>query len=193
MRNSIQLSKLRNNGMNIERNCTYVNLGLMLLFLGNLGLIHSHFNTVLRLVVCSVLFSYINRSKAGDCVQSQLKNLSRIKESRTDQCKRSKQYRNSRLFMQRAWATCGRAIGNETFYWDGLSRYGHAQLLLSRKILPCPITFSKTILATLIFRYEMMEQCWKKHDLERPTFGKLSKLLEEQLQNVTRVSMQQRG
>ena len=70
--------------MNIERNCTYVrNLGLMLRFLGNLGLIHSHFNTVLRLIVCSVLFSYINRSKAGDCVQSQLKNLSRIKESRT--------------------------------------------------------------------------------------------------------------
>ena len=55
----------------------------MLLFLCNLGLIHSQFNTVLRLVVCSVLFSYINRSKAGDCVQSQLKNLSRIKDSRT--------------------------------------------------------------------------------------------------------------
>ena len=69
--------------MNIERNCTYEDLSLMLLFLCNLGLIHSHFNTVLRLVVCSVLFSYINRSKAGDCVQSQLKNLSRIKEPRT--------------------------------------------------------------------------------------------------------------
>ena len=40
--------------------------------------------TVLRLVVCSVLFSYIERSKAGDCVQSQLTNLSRIKEPRTD-------------------------------------------------------------------------------------------------------------
>ena len=65
--------------MNVERNCTYVNLGLMLLFLCNLGLIHSHFNTVLRLVVCSVLFSYINRSKAGDYGQSQLKNLSASK------------------------------------------------------------------------------------------------------------------
>ena len=40
--------------------------------------------TVLRLVVCSVLFSYIKRSKAGDCVQSQLTNLSLIKEPRTD-------------------------------------------------------------------------------------------------------------
>lgn len=36
-----------------------------------------------------------------------------------------------------------------------------------------------------------MEQCWKENDLERPTFGKLSELLEEQLQNVTTVSMQQ--
>ena len=31
-----------------------------------------------------MLFSYIKRSKAGDCVQSQVKNLSRIKEPRTD-------------------------------------------------------------------------------------------------------------
>ena len=38
---------------------------------------------VLRLVY-SVLFSYIKRSKAGHCVQSQLTNLSRIKEPRTD-------------------------------------------------------------------------------------------------------------
>ena len=37
----------------------------------------------MRLVVCSVLFSYIKRSKAGDCVQSQLTNLFRIKEPRT--------------------------------------------------------------------------------------------------------------
>ena len=39
---------------------------------------------VWRLVVCSVLFSYIKRSKAGDCVQSQLANLPLIKELRTD-------------------------------------------------------------------------------------------------------------
>ena len=31
-----------------------------------------------------MLFSYIKRSKAGDCVQSQVTNLSRIKEPRTD-------------------------------------------------------------------------------------------------------------
>ena len=36
------------------------------------------------LVVCSVLFSYAKRSKASDSVQSQLTNLSRIKEPRTD-------------------------------------------------------------------------------------------------------------
>ena len=40
--------------------------------------------TVLRLVVCSVSFSYIMRSKAGCCVQLQLTNLPRIKQPRTD-------------------------------------------------------------------------------------------------------------
>ena len=49
-----------------------------------LGLNSWPFNTVLRLVVCSVLFSYTKRSKEGDCVQTQLTNLSRIKEPRTD-------------------------------------------------------------------------------------------------------------
>ena len=39
---------------------------------------------VWRLVVCSVLFSYIKRSKAGDCLQSQLTNLYGIKEPLTD-------------------------------------------------------------------------------------------------------------
>ena len=38
-----------------------------------------------------------------------------------------------------------------------------------------------------------MKQCWKENDSKRPTFGKLSELLEEHLQNVTRVSKQQRG
>ena len=38
----------------------------------------------LRHVVYSVLFSYINRSKAGDCVQSRLTILSRTDERRTD-------------------------------------------------------------------------------------------------------------
>ena len=70
--------------MNIEINCTNINLGLLFLFLFNLDLIHGYFNTVLRLVVCSVLFSYIKQSKAGDCVQSQLTNLSRTKEPRAD-------------------------------------------------------------------------------------------------------------
>ena len=70
--------------MNIEINCTHINLGLLFLFLFNLDLIHGYFNTVLRLVVCSVLFSYIKQSKAGDCVQSQLTNLSRTKEPRAD-------------------------------------------------------------------------------------------------------------
>ena len=40
--------------------------------------------TVLRLVVSSVLFPYIKRSKVVDCVQSQLTNLCRMKEPRTD-------------------------------------------------------------------------------------------------------------
>ena len=49
-----------------------------------LGSIHGHFIWFSRLVVSSVLFFYIKRSKAGNCVQSQLTNLSRIKELRTD-------------------------------------------------------------------------------------------------------------
>ena len=48
-----------------------------------LGLNLWPFYTVLRLVVCSVLFSYIKRSKEGDSVQTQLTNLSRINEPRT--------------------------------------------------------------------------------------------------------------
>ena len=42
MRNSILLNR-RNIGINIEMNCTYVSLGLLLLFLCNLGSIHGHF------------------------------------------------------------------------------------------------------------------------------------------------------
>ena len=43
MRNSIYLLKRRNIGINIEINCTYVNLGMLLLFLCNLSSIHGHF------------------------------------------------------------------------------------------------------------------------------------------------------
>ena len=43
MRNSIYLLKRRNICMNKEINFTYVNLGLLLLFLCNLGSIHGHF------------------------------------------------------------------------------------------------------------------------------------------------------
>ena len=64
-------------------NCTYVNLGLLLPFLRNLGSIHGQFVRFLRLVVCLVLFSCIKRSKTGDYVQSRLTNLSRIKEPLT--------------------------------------------------------------------------------------------------------------
>ena len=44
----------------------------------------SQYNTVLRRVVCSLLFSYIKWSKVGCCVDSQLTNLSCIKEPLTD-------------------------------------------------------------------------------------------------------------
>ena len=69
--------------INVEMNCTYVNLGLLLPFLRNLGSIHGQFVRFLRLIVCSVLFSCIKRSKTGDYVQSRLTNLSRIKEPLT--------------------------------------------------------------------------------------------------------------
>ena len=79
------LLKRRNIGTNIKINCTFVNLGLLLLFLCNLGSIHGRFFTVLRHVVYSVSFSYrTRRSKAGDCVQSRLTNLSFTDERRTD-------------------------------------------------------------------------------------------------------------
>ena len=48
-----------------------------------LGLNSRLFYTVLRLVVCSVLFSYTKRNKTGDYVPTQLTNLSRISELRT--------------------------------------------------------------------------------------------------------------
>ena len=59
-------------------------LGPVVAFSVEPGLNSWPFYTVLRLVVSSVLFSYIKRSKAGDYVQSQLTNLSRIKNPRTD-------------------------------------------------------------------------------------------------------------
>ena len=46
-----QLLKRRNISMNFEINCTYGNLGLLLLFLCNLGLIHDYF-----IRFCSSLF-----------------------------------------------------------------------------------------------------------------------------------------
>ena len=73
----------------IEVNCSYINLGLLLLFLCNPGLNSWPIYTVLRLVICSVLFSSIKRSKAGDRVQSQLTTLSRTKEPRTDSPRKS--------------------------------------------------------------------------------------------------------
>ena len=56
-------------------NCTYINLRILLFFSVWPGLNSWPFYMVLWLLVCSVLFSYIKRSKAGDCVQSQLTNL----------------------------------------------------------------------------------------------------------------------
>ena len=54
---------------NKEKYFTYVNLALLLLFLSTHGLNSwSFYYTVLWLVVCSVLFSYIRRSKPGNCV-----------------------------------------------------------------------------------------------------------------------------
>ena len=38
-----------------------------------------------------------------------------------------------------------------------------------------------------------MKTCWGENPLERPTFGVLSTLLEQQLENATRVSMQHYG
>ena len=72
------ISKRRNIGINIKINSTHVkvNLGLLLLFLCKLGSVHGHnFFRVLLLVVCSVLFSYMMRIKAGYCVQTRFTNL----------------------------------------------------------------------------------------------------------------------
>ena len=61
---------------------TYVNLGLSLPF-RVIWLNSWPIYTVLRLVVCSLLFPYIKQRKGGNCVQSQLTNLSRIKRATT--------------------------------------------------------------------------------------------------------------
>ena len=80
MTNSIFLLKCRNIGIrHIKINCTYVNLDLFLLFLCT-GIISWPFYTVLRLVVCSVLFSYMVGRKEGDCMRSELISLTRITE-----------------------------------------------------------------------------------------------------------------
>ena len=74
MRNPISLLKPRHVGINIEVNFTYVNLGMLLPFLRNLGSIHGHF-----IQLCGSLF--VRGSFPGDCLQSQLTGLSRIKEA----------------------------------------------------------------------------------------------------------------
>lgn len=61
--------------INIEINLTYVNLGLLLLLTILYGFAARYF---------FVLFLYIKRNGADDCVQSQLRNISLIKEPRTD-------------------------------------------------------------------------------------------------------------
>jgi len=72
--------------MNIEINCTYVNLRLLLLFLCNLGSIHGHF-----IRFCDSLFvrcCFPTQSEARQVtlcsLNSQMTNLSRFKEPRTD-------------------------------------------------------------------------------------------------------------
>ena len=62
MRNSILLNR-RNIGINIEMNCTDVSLGLLLLFLCNLGSIHGHFILfTARFLFCVV---FLHKAKQG--------------------------------------------------------------------------------------------------------------------------------
>ena len=62
MRNSILLNR-RNIGINIEMNCTYVSLGLLLLFLCNLGSIHGHFIRFAARCLFGVVF--LHKAKQG--------------------------------------------------------------------------------------------------------------------------------
>ena len=85
MRISILFWKPRNIGVNECRNKFYLGkLWPDVAFSVLSGLYSSPFYTVLTLFGCLVFFSYVNRSKAGYCVQSLLTNLSCIKERRTD-------------------------------------------------------------------------------------------------------------
>ena len=63
MRNSIQLLKSRNIGINIEINCTYVNLGLLVLFLCNLDSIHGRLYGFAARCLFGVVFLY--KAKQG--------------------------------------------------------------------------------------------------------------------------------
>ena len=58
------LLKRRNIGTNIKINCTFVNLGLLLLFLCNLGSIHGHFFYGLTARLVGVVFLH-NSAKQG--------------------------------------------------------------------------------------------------------------------------------
>ena len=62
MRNSILLNR-RNIGINIEMNCTYVSLGLLLLFLCNVGSIHGHFIRFAARCLFGVVF--LHKAKQG--------------------------------------------------------------------------------------------------------------------------------
>jgi len=69
--------------MNVEINFTYLNMGLSLCLVCNLGAIRDRFTRVFGSVLFAVLFLHLKRRKAGNCRRPNPTNRSRI----TKQCR----------------------------------------------------------------------------------------------------------
>ena len=70
--------------MNVEINFNYLNMGLSLCLVCNLGGIHGRFRQVFGLVLFALLFLHLKQRKAGDCRRPSPTNRSRI----TMQCRK---------------------------------------------------------------------------------------------------------
>ena len=86
--NSLWFRKCKNKVMNVEINFTYVNMGLPLCLVCNLGAIRGRFRRVFDSVLFAVLFLHLKRRKAGDWRRSSPTNRSRITAQRRESPKK---------------------------------------------------------------------------------------------------------
>jgi len=70
--------------MNVEINFTYLNMGLSLCLVSNLGAIRGRFRRVFGSVLFAVLFLHLKRREAGDWRRPSPTNRSRITTQRRE-------------------------------------------------------------------------------------------------------------